>query len=244
MSERLDPYDVAFGRSGLAERHFAAIATAAEAAGLDVTVADRFLMLPESNALVRELGLEGSHESFTERGLLAFHGFRFWSAGSLRLSIDEATLRGLVAGAPIGRWQLRGPAVAGYAQLPRQLVWTREGPEAALAVDGFFWSLQGDAHIDLLLVQGLVPGAASFNVSEVSAPIPSQGHWGDIHARAAGADFANLLPGGELRQLCGLTNAGELLKLASRIFHHDEQHGSVRDRTGAGGDRQPARADG
>lgn len=246
MSERLDPYRVAFTDSGLAERHFPLIERAGAERGLDLAGPDRFLMLPETGDLVRELGAEGSIEAFTQLGLLAFHAFRFRRAGEVRLALDEATLRALIGGPPLGRWSLRAPAEAGYFQLPRHLLWTRDAAGAGSPVDGFFWSLPATprARLELLLVEGLLAGSESFSVFEVSAPPPAEGHWGDLQARATGPDFANLLPGGELRHLHGLDNAGELLKLASRVFHHYETHGPLRDRAGAGGDRQSPGADG
>lgn len=246
MSERPDPYGVAFVESGLAARHFPLIAAAAAERGLDPGVPDGFLMLPETGDLVRELGAEGSIEAFTQLGLLAFHAFRFAGTGEQRVTLAEATVRALLEGPPLGRWSLRAPAEAGYVQLPRHLLWTRDASGAGSPVDGFFWSLPATpgARLELLLVEGLLAGSESFSVFEVSAAPPAEGHWGDVQARATGPDFANLLPGGELRQLHGLSNAGELLKLASRVFHHYETHGPIRDRAGAGGDRQSPGADG
>lgn len=245
MSERVEPYRLAFLEPGLVERHFPAIAAAGQAGALDLRVPDIFLMLPETGELVHDLGAEGPYGS-APLGLLAFHAFRYWRAGEVQVSVAESELRTLLAAPGIGSWSLRTPAEAGYVQLPRHLVWTPPDPDAAEAVDGFFWSLAGDASapLHLLLVEGLHPARAGFSVFEVSAPVPRAGHWADVQARDDGADFANLLPGGELRGLFGLTTAGELLKLASRVFHHLERHGPVRDRAGAGGDRQSPRANG
>lgn len=245
MSERIDPWDVAFGQPGLAERHFPAIAAAGAERGMDLGIPDVFLMLPEVGDLIRELGPEGSLAGFTQLGLLSFHGFQFWRAGQVRVPVDEATLRAVIADPALGPWRLQAPAPAGYVQLPRHQVWTLPAASGtAAAVDGFFWSLGAAPRLELLLVEGLLAESEAFSVFEVGAPLPREGHWGDVQARDVGADFANLLPGGELRGLHGLTTAGELLKLASRLFHHHERHGPLRDRAGAGGDRQSSRADG
>jgi hypothetical protein len=95
------------------------------------------------------------------------------------------------------------------------------------AINGFFWSIANPARqragcLELVLVLGMHPGRPGFSVIEAAAPLPAPapGHWGDAETRADGADFANILPGGEMRELLSVTSRAELLKLVSRIFHH------------------------
>jgi hypothetical protein len=96
-------------------------------------------------------------------------------------------------------------------------VWVAGSP--AEPVDGFFWT-SGDPAVnavDVLLALGVREGRPGVTVIELtSGPLPPEGHWGDIRARAAGADFDSVLPGGE--RLHGLSTAGEVLKLVSRLF--------------------------
>jgi hypothetical protein len=107
-------------------------------------------------------------------------------------------------------------------------VWARIAERAPPeAIDGFFWSIAKPAperagRLELVIVLGMHPGRPGFSVIEAAAPLPapSPGHWGDADARADGADFANILPGGEMRELLSVTSRAELLKLVSRIFHH------------------------
>jgi hypothetical protein len=136
-------------------------------------------------------------------------------------------LRGLLATDGIGNWPFEPPSPAGYLWLPRHRLWVAGGGgQPAEPVDGLFW-VAGDPAanaLDVLLVLGMHEGRPGLTVIELaSGPLPDQGHWGDIAARAEGEDFGNLLPGGE--HLYGLSTSGEVLKLVSRVFWHLQRHG-------------------
>jgi hypothetical protein len=166
--------------------------------------------------------------SVHEYAALLFQGFRYWSCGRHTFVVDETRARDVLQeGAPLGDWSFAPPEPAGYVQLPRHLIWSRvDDDTAAEAVDGFFWSVAGGAgktwqRLDLLLVLGLRADRPGFSVIDVAASIPDTPprHWGDVRARENEPDFANRLPGGELRGLYSLVSVAEALKLASRLFH-------------------------
>jgi hypothetical protein len=121
----------------------------------------------------------------------------------------------------LGTWTFTAPAVAGYLELPRHLVWTRFDEAAPPEpIEGVFW-VQSPARIDLLFCTGVREGRAGLGVIDVSAslPAPAPGHWGDLEAREGGADFSNILPGGEIDALLAIVTPAEALKLVSRALH-------------------------
>jgi hypothetical protein len=136
--------------------------------------------------------------------------------------VDVHVARYLVEGpAPGGTPE--PPARAGYVQLPRHLFWVGgEGDEAAEPVDGFFWTLSTDGSIHVLLATGMREGRSGLAVVPLpDAPWAEAGAWMDAHVREVGADFATTLPGGELEGLYSFTAAGEVLKLAARLFAYE-----------------------
>jgi hypothetical protein len=226
MAERPTPFDVIFARPGLAERYFPAIAEALGPASAPGPDRERFLMLGLVGELMGELAPE-SGEVTAQIGLLTFHAFHHWQQGGSGRGIDEPTLLGLIRLEGLGDWQLEPPAPAGYIQLPRHVLWVAgSAGQPAEPVDGFFW-VTGDPQanaLELLLVLGLHEGRPGVTVIELaSGPLPTQGHWGDLQGRAGGEDFSNVLAGGE--RLYGLSTAGEVLKLASRLFWYLQAHG-------------------
>jgi hypothetical protein len=80
--------------------------------------------------------------------------------------------------------------------------------------------------LDLLVVLGMIARRPGFSIAELSIELPDepQGHWGDAQARDSGKDFANILPGGELKNYHGIETSGEVLKLVSRCFWYMAQH--------------------
>lgn len=218
MNERMTPFEVIFARPGLVNEHFPRIAAALAPAGAGPD-RERFLLLGEVGELMAELVPDGG-EGTTQIGLLTFHAFRRWQEGGSDRKIDDATLRELVRLPPIGEWRLQPPRPAGYLQLPRHRLWVPgSGGMPAEPVDGWFW-VSGDPAVnalDLLLVLGMHEGRSGLTVIELSAgPLPPEGHWGDLEANETGVDFENVLPGGA--QLHGMSTAGEVLKLVSRVF--------------------------
>jgi hypothetical protein len=244
MTARGTPYDLAFS-ADFERENFTAIRAEAEQRELTSWQPDEFLLLhavaePLRRSIVLRPGEtrpgpgpnpETAVEQFAP---LLFQGYHYWRFEKPLFVLTEPLFRFLVGDLHIGSWEQVPPAPAGYLQLPRNLLWARIAENAAPeAVDGFFWTMvgRGDARvppfdrIDLLLVLGLVQGRPGFSVIPLSLELTEpQGHWGDEQARAAGRDFANNLPGGELQRLHALETTGEAWKLASRVFWYVAQH--------------------
>jgi hypothetical protein len=232
---RRTPYEVVFVDGGLQADALPAIAEEAEARGVDAAEPERLVMLGESAKTMRRMRPDDVDatpgRAVAEYGALLFHGFHFWRAGHPFFVIDEATMRALLERPPrVGDWTLSTPAPAGYVQLPRHRVWIPSadaGPPEP--VDGFFWTTTPVASVagappstvlHLALVLGMRPDRPGFTVAEISAPVPQgpTAHWADLSAREGGADFENVLPGGEIGGLFALTSVAEALRLASLIL--------------------------
>lgn len=245
MSARLTPYELAFDVERFERDVFPAIRAEAEERATALVAPDALFMLGSTARVLRELqpGPPPANDSdepalppadaVRQYGSLLFHAYRFWSAGRRVFTLTEELVRHLAGIASVGAWDLVTPADAGYVQLPKHLVWARIGEDAAPeAIDGFFWSRAdqaagpASARLDLLVALGLHPGRPGFSVVEATAqlPAPPPGHWGDLDAREAGPDFANILAGGDLRGLLALTSPAEVLKLVSRVFYHIHAH--------------------
>jgi hypothetical protein len=154
-----------------------------------------------------------------EYGALAFHAVPFQRAGSPAFLLDTSLCRALV-----GEWKggeaAGPPGPAGYVQLPRNLFWARPAaaapPEPA---DGFFWTVSAAEVLHVLLVTGMRDGRPGLSVVPVAeAPLADAATWLDAAVREDGPDFATTLPGGALQGLYSFTAAGEVLKLAARVW--------------------------
>ncbi len=227
------PYELVFGDPTLARR-LDTIGAEAEARQVDAADPERFLQLAAAGELLRELRPEGADAGgLLDLGRLIFHAYHFRRAGEPVYRLEEPLARQLLASPPpVGAWTLTAPDPAGYLALPRQLLWARVAADAAAEpVDGSFWRVDEAAanqRLDALLVLGLRADRPGFSVAGMSAVVPDGGHWADLQARADGPDFANILPGGELRGLHGLVTEAEVLKLLSLCFWHMAAHpGSI-----------------
>ncbi len=257
--ERPTPYELVFGGGAFESEHFRAIQAEARERGVDASDPDRFVLLASVGALLRELPPEGSDaEPLRELGLLLFQGYHFWLYGRRVYMVEGALARRLLAQPPgVGEWELTPPHPAGYLQLPRNLVWARTGASApAEPVDGLFWTMVGREdpstppyeRLDVLLALGLRTDRPGLSVVPVGARLADgPGHWADLRARdadpgaPAGADFAHVLPGGDLGGLHSLVNEAEVLKLVSLLFWHAAAHPeAVAPGGGAGSERTPA----
>jgi hypothetical protein len=232
------------GRLDFEGERFAAVREEAEVRGVPLDDPERFVMLGSVGALMREMVLDEATadeagevwqalppEAVAQLGALLYHAFRFHEAGGSVHEIDEATARALAATpvdamsprddasatAATARVALRAPADAGYVQLPRNLFWARPGETgAAEPVDGFFWTR--GRRFDVLLALGVRPRRPGFTAVPVGVELEKAGStadWADRKARDEGDDFANILPGGELNGLLGITSAAEALRLAA-----------------------------
>jgi hypothetical protein len=223
------PYDIVFAQPRFEDEIFPSISAESEQHAMDTRNTDEFLQLPSTNSLLEDLAPANGDQSTPVPAIasLAFHGYHYWRHGRSSSAVDEATLRALLApGAnAIGTWTIAAPDAAGYVTLPPHLVWAKTEQGAPEPVHGFFYTVTphpGLGQIHFLVALGVRPERAGITAIEISVskPVFPPGHFGDLDARDDGDDFANVLPGGEMRGLLAVTNAGEVLKLISRVLHH------------------------
>jgi hypothetical protein len=131
----------------------------------------------------------------------------------------------LSAPPPVHDWSLAQAPASGYAQLPRNLVWSVVDEGAAPEpVDGFYWvrTTTEPPSLIVVLALGVRAERPGFSVLDASAPIPAAGHFAADDERAD--DFANFLPGGELQQLHGVRTPAEALRMASLCLWYMSAH--------------------
>jgi hypothetical protein len=223
MSKHEHPYDLVF--TGDLEAQLDEIKSEASERGVDVSDPDRLVMLVSAGDVLKSLlPDDASLTAIQQVGRLLFYSFHFRAAGKATYEIPETVLRELLSNALIGgAHEIRPPGAAGYVALPRNRVWSRITEDShAEAIDGFFFA--GD---DVLYVLGLMRGRPGFSIMEVqSTQIPGgTTSVAELKAREEGADFANVLPGGELQGHFAITNNVEALKLAARCFWHLSHRG-------------------
>ena len=227
-TERPTPFELIFENANFDTTQFELLREQAEAHGAVTT--GELLSLPAGGELLRALlperGGEAHRELIAEIGALLFHAFRYWLHGRIVYALSEQTALTLLNDAAVG-WRFRAPAPAGYVQLPRNLFWARPSADAqAEAADGFFWSAPTETEgvlaerLDLLLCLGVRAGRPGLTVVSVSVEGGDPAQWADVQARAAGIDFDNILPGGELQGYHAFTTHAEVLKLAMRVFRY------------------------
>lgn len=223
---RRTPFELTFPDAETADEFVSSVASAAEAAGVDPADRRDFVTLDAVGSFLRRIRPEGDGrvgpEAAYDYALLLYHAFHFARHGASPLLVSEGTARALVEGGTTTPAGLTLSDPAGYAQLPRNLFWIQPSPdEPAEAVDGFFWCLGEQGLMHVLLAAGIRddrPGLAVVPVPE--APWAEAAEWLDAPVRSEGRDFASTLPGGELDELYSFTTAGEVLKLAARLFAH------------------------
>lgn len=241
---RLTPYERVFGAGAFEKEQFPAIAAEVEQAGVDIGDADAFRRLRSVVDVVGALaplavsgrdtvpGGESSdirrehariNTGLLEYGPFIYQAFRFWSADRPLFVLTEPAARAVAApGDQVGEWTLCTPSVAGYVQFPEHLFWSDAGTGSPEAVDGFHWVYAGPHEpLRLALVLGARADRPGITLVDIQAPLPPEParHWADTQGREVGEDFANVLPGGELSGLLSIQTRGELLKLASLLFH-------------------------
>jgi hypothetical protein len=213
---RPTPFDLIFDR--IAGERFPALRSALEAAGVDPTDRDAFLMVREAIQLVRDLRPdEGFGEAIDQLVALVHHAYLFWAAGSRVLEL-----------APDGLATLLGPAAAGeadpldstgadvpaayYAQLPERRVWAEvieRLPHEPL--DGCFVHPVPEQSLRVLGVFGIHPERQGFSVVEAIGPRAG------LLAREDGAPlYAPVLTGGAAAGLHSIVGEEELLELGWR----------------------------
>lgn len=228
---RLTPYEVAFASTPYETEIFPAIAADAALHGTDPLHLDPFTLLPATSDAVRSfVPAEAPPEALEQYRVLLYHAFNYWRLERPTYLIHPATARYLVEAQPrMEAWELTVPRPSLYLQLPHNLFWGSVTPDSTPeAVDGMFVTVaparspSGKAfqRLELLLVLGLRRDRAGFSVipfdTEAGPGIAAA--WAESGARESGADFENILPGGEISGLYSVLTVGEVLKLLGRIL--------------------------
>ncbi len=224
---RVTPYELVFPRAEDAEALAARIDEEAEARGADPSDPSQFVTLGAVAAFVRGLHADETPPGALHRlGALVYHAVRFARAGRPLYLLTTAAARDLVGRSPGA--EPVPPAGSGYVQLPQHLFWARpEEGAAPESVDGVFWAAGAAGGLHVMLATGMRPDRPGLAVVPLpEAPLAEAGLWLDVDVRGDGADFANVLPGGELDALYSLRTAGEVLKLLARFFALVREHGS------------------
>ncbi|HET7320977.1 MAG TPA: hypothetical protein VFI96_00605 [Longimicrobiaceae bacterium] len=228
---RPTPYELAFASERFEGDLFPRIREEAERTGAEPLRLEQFNLISAVGAAVREVVPEGAPpEAAAQYRLTLFHAFNLWRSGRRIYRLEPGVARYLVEAAPALRdWDFTAPQASLYLQLPAHLFWGKITPESTPEpVDGLFVTVAPvrDAsgrpfqRLDLLMVLGLRRDRAGFSVipigSEAGPGIPAV--WAEAPGREGGADFENILPGGEIRGLYSLLTTAEVLKLTGRAL--------------------------
>ncbi|HEU4456357.1 MAG TPA: hypothetical protein VFR81_25040 [Longimicrobium sp.] len=234
VTARLTPYEIAFMDGDFESRVFPMIQAEAEGRREDAARRERFVFLGTGGDAIREIiPPDAPPEMLEEYRALFYHAFNFWRFGRRLYVLDPAVARYLVEGAPtLDDWSFAAPFESVYLQLPTNLFWASIGTDVPPEpVDGFFVTLSQDrdpldlpfTDVQVLMVLGIHRLRAGFSVipfdTEVGAGIPSV--WAEP-GRDTGADFENVLPGGEMAGLYSILTTAEALKLVARILWYIE----------------------
>lgn len=226
---RRTPFELAFPDEEALDDFVRSVEAEAEMHGVDASNRVAFSMLGAAGAAVRRMqGPDAPAEAIQDYLALLYHLYHFVRHGRPLHLVGVHVARFLVEGSPGGPGGedttevAEPPARAGYVQLPRHLFWIGGGEQTAEAVDGFFWTVAEDGVLHLLLATGMREGRPGLAVVPLpEAPWSEAGAWMEARVRPEGKDFRTTLPGGELEGLYSLTAAGEVLKLAARLFAYE-----------------------
>lgn len=229
---RLTPYELVFRATpDFEERIFPEILEEAGKHGVDPLRRDRFSFLSRAGDAIRDVIPEDAPpEAFEQYRALLFHAFNFWAFGRRLYALEPAVARYLVEGAPsLEGWELTSPYPSVYVQLPPQLFWGSISPDSTPEpVDGFFATIaEADDPLgppfqswEVLVVLGIRRERAGFSImpfdTEVGPGIAAT--WAEAPGRESAADFANVLPGGEISGLYSILTTAEVLKLLARAL--------------------------
>lgn len=240
---RLTPYELAFLEGDFETRVFPMIQEEAEARREDPARRERFTFLASGGEAIRDIiPPDAPSEMLEEYRALFYHAFNFWRFGRRLYVVEPAVARYLVEGAPkLAEWEFAAPYDGLYIQLPPNLFWASIGTDVPPEpVDGFFVTVARDrdsmdvpfVDMQVLMVLGIHRLRAGFSVvafdTEAGQGIPPV--WAEP-GRDRGADFENVLPGGEIAGLYSILTTSEALKLVARVLWYVENH--AEDVTGA-----------
>ncbi|MGD2120107.1 MAG: hypothetical protein PVJ76_00110 [Gemmatimonadota bacterium] len=219
---RVTPYELLLPEEDFADERFPLIQKEAEEREADLSDPDRFALLSEAGAILREIRSEEDDPRLIQQfGALLFHAFHFWKEGLPFFMLDTGVVRTLVADGPgEGGWSPSVPGPAGYVQFPQHLIWVPGGEDTPPeSLDGFFWSIPDGENLALLIVMGIRKDRPGLSVVPLpTLPLEAAGEWASIDVRPEGNDFQSSLPGADLEDLYALEAGAEAVKLAMRVF--------------------------
>lgn len=240
---RLTPYELAFLEGDFETRVFPLIQEEAEARREDPARRERFAFLAAGGEAIRDIiPPDAPPDMLEEYRALFHHAFNFWRFGRRLYVVDAAVARYLVEGAPtLAEWEFTAPYDGLYIQLPPNLFWASIGTDVPPEpVDGFFVTVSHEKDsldvpfmdVQVLMVLGIHRLRAGFSVvafdTEAGQGIPPV--WAEP-GRDRGADFENVLPGGDIAGLYSILTTSEAIKLVARVMWYVENH--AEDVTGA-----------
>jgi hypothetical protein len=233
---RLTPYELAFMEGDFETRVFPSLREETRLLGVDATRRERLVFLTTAGDAVRELvPPEAPAEMLEEYRALFYHAYNFWSYGRRLYAVEPAVARYLVEAAPtLEEWIFDAPHRSLYLQLPGNLFWASIGTEVPPEpVDGFFVTVCSERDplgvpfddVQVLMVLGIHRHRAGFSVvpfeTEAGPGIPPS--WTEP-GRERGADFENVLPGGEVAGLYSILTTAGALKLVARLLWYVQDH--------------------
>lgn len=239
---RITPFERLLPSADFADERFPDIEEEAAERGVDLRDPTRFPMLMAVGEALREIRAATEDPVLIrQHGRVLFQSYHFWKAGRpVHLAPTEVVRRAVDDDGDMRRiardvdhpFPLRGGSAA-YLQLPQHLVWSRPSTDASPeSVDGAFWTAKGDA-LAVLVALGVRPDRPGFSVVDLPpVPLSDWSSWVTTSMREEGDDFSASMPGADLDGLYEIRNAGELLKLLTRIYRvaatPDDTQGEVR----------------
>jgi hypothetical protein len=211
MHHRPHPFDLVFRE--IAQDTFPTIKSALNQTAADARERDRFLMVREAVALIRDLRPEeGLGEGIDQLAALIHHAYLYWDAGEPTIEVPSEGLAALLGVPDIEEHGDSPPAY--YAQLPERRVWAQVIPgQAHEPLDGCFVHASPNlTSLRVLGVFGLHPERQGFSVVEAAGPRP-----GALAREDGSGLYSPALPGGAAARLFSLTGAEELLDLGWRV---------------------------
>lgn len=228
---RRTPYELVFGEAEFEAELFPRIRREAEVHGIDTRQAERFGFLSIVGDAVRAVvPEETAPEALDQYRALFLHAYNFWSHGKRLYLVESAVARYVVEAAPrLEGWEPRLDHPSIYLQLPANLFWGSISPGTPPEpVDGFFVTQAEEVdatgvpflRLEVLGVLGVRRDRAGFSVIPFATEAgPGIGlDWMTAPGRESGADFENVLPGGEISGLYSILTTTEALKLVGRIL--------------------------
>ncbi len=224
---RLSPYDAIL--EPLEASSWPAIRDEAEQRGIDTRRRDRFVLLGNAGAALKEMIPDDAPpEAVEQYADLLYHGYQFWIFGKHTFELDTSTTDRITAPFyEFGDWHFTAPPSA-YLQFPNQRIWARVAADAPYEpADGCFVIADGtepapDAgmHLRAQLVLGLradragvslVSYRTDFDPEKVASL--AQRPW-----REDAEPFSNSIPGGDKKGFRTIATTSELEALVIRAL--------------------------